>query len=302
MECRYNRRTMMKTLGLGAGAACLAAPAALGAPKRRLKIGHTSITWGSKPDAAEPGIKDSARLGYYGYESLGETLEAWEAKGGLGRILDENNIPLPSTYLHVNLTAAERRKDELAKLVRWGNILKKYGGKVGVLGPNGVERSSFDFKANKTNIVATLNEAGKALGDIGLVTTIHQHTNTCIMTSDEVYAVMESVDTRYVKFGPDVAQLAKGGADPVKIVKDFASVIRSVHLKDFLGGPHWAGYCPLGQGKVDIPAVMDVLETAKDLEFVMVELDGSPNPPLAPFDAARTSKEYLMKLGYKFRS
>ena len=302
MECQYNRRTMMKTLGLGVGAACLAAPAAPGAPKRRLKIGYTSITWGSKPDAAEPGIKDSARLGYHGYESLGETLEAWEAKGGLGRILDENRIPLPSTYLHVNLTASERRKDELARLVRWGNILKKYGGKVGVLGPNGVERSSFDFKANKTNIVATLNEAGKALGDIGLVASIHQHTNTCIMTSDEVYAVMESVDTRYVKFGPDVAQLAKGGADPVKIVKGFAPVIRSVHLKDFLGGPHWSGYCPLGQGKVDLPAVMEVLETAKDLEFVMVELDGSPNPPMAPFDAARTSKEYLMKLGYTFRS
>jgi hypothetical protein len=34
----------------------------------------------------------------------------------------------------------------------------------------------------------------------------------------------------------------------------------------------------------------------------MVELDSSRNPPLAPFDAARTSKEYLQTLGYAFRS
>ena len=34
------------------------------------------------------------------------------------------------------------------------------------------------------------------------------------------------VDTKYVKFGPDVGQLAKGGSDPVKVVKDFLPLIR----------------------------------------------------------------------------
>jgi len=149
---------------------------------------------------------------------------------------------------------------------------------------------------------ALAGDVGKALSDIGLVATLHPHTDTCIMTRDEAYAVMESVDARYVKFGPDVGQFAKMGYDPVKIVKDFAPVIRSVHLKDFLGGPHWAGYCPLGQGNVDIPAVMEALEAAKDLEFAMVELDGTPNAPMTPFETAKASKVYLEKLGYAFTS
>jgi inosose dehydratase len=300
MQHTIDRRGAIKTLGL----ACLAAPLAHAAPKRRLKIGHTSITWGSTPAAAEPGIKDVAKLGYHGYESLGETLEAWEAKGGLGRVLTENNMPLPSTYLHLRMNVDDPavRKQEVAKVVRWGVLLKKLGGSVGVFGPNGVNRTTYDFKAAKPGIVATLNDAAKALNDIGLVATLHQHTNTCVMTSEEVYAVMEAVDTRYVKFGPDVAQLAKGGADPVKIVKDFVSLIHSVHLKDFLDGPHWSGYSPLGQGKVDIPAVMDVLETAKNLEYVMVELDGSRDAPMTPFETAQATKAYLIKLGYTFRS
>ena len=113
---------------------------------------------------------------------------------------------------------------------------------------------------------------------------------------------MDSVDTRVVKFGPDVGQLAKGGSDPVKILKDFLPLIRSIHLKDYLGGPHWAGYCPLGQGKVDLPGVMDVLEQSSELKFVMVELDPSPNPPMSAFETARTTKDYLKKLGYTFRS
>jgi inosose dehydratase len=304
MQRAIDRRSAIKTLGLGVGAACLLSPAAHAAPQRRLKIGHTSITWGSTPAAAEPGIIDVAKLGYNGYESLGETLEAWEAKGGLGKVLTANNMPLPSTYLHLRMNVDDpaQRKEQVARVVKWGVLLKKYGGSVGVFGPNGVNRATYDFNASKAGIVATLNDAAKALADIGLAATLHPHTDTCVMMRDEIYAVLESVDTKYVKFGPDVGQLAKGGADPVKIVKDFAPLIQSVHLKDFLGGPNWAGYCPLGQGKVDIAAVMDVLETSKDLEYVMVELDGSRDAPMTPFETAKASKEYLMKLGYTFRS
>jgi inosose dehydratase len=303
-ERGIDRRIAIKKLGFGLAAASLVPSPAHAAPKRRLKIGQTGIAWGFTPADAEPGIKDTARLGYYGYESLGETLEAWEAKDGLGRILTENKMPLPSTYFHLrmNIDDPSQRKEELRKLVRWGNILKKYGGSVGVLGPNHVDRAKYDFTASKAGIVATLNEAGKSLSDLGLDVTLHPHTDTCVMTREEAYSVMESVDTRYVKFGPDVGQFAKMGYDPVKIVKDFAPVIRSVHLKDFLGGPHWAGYCPLGQGNVDLPAVMEVLETAKDLEFAMVELDGTPNAPMTPFETAKASKEYLEKLGYTFKS
>jgi len=300
MEPTFGRREFCQAIG---GALTLAgAPATQAAPKRKLKIGHTSITWGFRPENAEPGIRQSAKLGYHGYESLGEVLEAWEAKGGLGRILDEAGIPLPSTYFAVNLTGAEQRTAEVEKVVRWGKILKKLGGSVAVIGPNGVKRAEFDFRASKAGIVAALNDIGKALHDLGLAAAVHQHTRTCIETSEEVYAVMEAVDSRYVTFGPDVAQLAAGGADPVRILKDFLPVITNIHLKDWNGGPHWAGYCPLGQGKVDLPAVMDVLEKSTRLKYVMVELDPSRNPPMTPEETARASKVYLQKLGYPFRS
>ena len=97
-------------------------------------------------------------------------------------------------------------------------------------------------------------------------------------------------------------QVPQGGADPVKVVKDFLPLIRHVHLKDWNGGPHWAEYCPLGQGKVDLPAVLDLLEQSKDMKIIMVELDPSAKAPLTPIETARTSKEYLQKLGYAFRS
>jgi inosose dehydratase len=301
MDSRWNRREFVGTVGLGVGAACLFAQAQK-LPERRLKIGHTGITWGYRPGDAEPAIRAVASLGYYGFESFGNILEAWEPKGGLGRVLEAFNLPLISAYCGVNLTDPDRRKDEVAKIVGWGKLIKKYGGTVAVIGPNGVKRANYDFAANKANIVAALNDIAKALADEGVTGVLHQHTGTCVEVRDEVYSVLESVDTNYVKFGPDIGQLAKGGSDPVKVVSDFIGIIRHVHLKDFLGGPYWDAYCPLGQGKVDVPAVMDVLEKADEPKIAMVELDPSRNAPLTPLEAARTSKDYLKTLGYTFRS
>jgi inosose dehydratase len=57
---------------------------------------------------------------------------------------------------------------------------------------------------------------------------------------------MEAVNSNVCKFAPDVGQLQKGGADAAKVVKDFLPITVHMHLKDWIGGEHMAGYCPLG--------------------------------------------------------
>jgi inosose dehydratase len=297
-EFQSRRRFAFSSLG----AAAVLAGCGESKPQRRLKIGHTGITWGFKPENAPDAIRDVASLGYHSFESFGSILQAWEDKGGLDKILDENKLPLISAYCPVNLIDPAKRGEEVEKLVRWGKLIKKCGGSVAVIGPTSVKRDSFDFAASKPNLVAALNDLSKATADIGVVSVLHQHTGTCIETRDEVYSIMEAVDTKYVKFGPDVGQLQKGGADPVKIVSDFVSLIEHVHLKDFDGGPHYLGYCPLGQGKVNLAAILDLLEKSPIKTAIMVELDPSPNMPLTPLETARISKEYLEKAGYDFRA
>ncbi len=171
-----------------------------------------------------------------------------------------------------------------------------------MIGPNNVKRPSYDFAASKADIIAALNEMCKALDGIGVIGALHQHTGTSVETRDETYAVMEAVDTRYVKFGPDVGQLQKGGSDPVKVVKDFLSIVRHVHMKDFDGGPHYEGYCPLGKGKVDVAALCDLLDGSGNELMIMAELDPSKGMPLAPLEAATINKQTLQQLGFAFRT
>ena len=294
MNTPVNRRTFCKAIGLSVTGAAVV----LGAEQRRLKAGHTGITWGNDIQQA---IQDCGSLGFHGFETFGQVIEAWEAKGGLGPLLEQNQLPLISAYCTFNMTDPSKRKDELDKMRRWGQLIRKYNGTVCVMGPNQVPRDSYVFGENKANIIASLNETAKTLTDMGLTAALHQHTGTCVMTKDEVYGTLNAVDTRYVKFGPDVGQLQKGGNDPVQVISDFLSLVRHVHLKDFDGGEYYLGYCPLGQGKVNLPKVLDLLENSGNRLMIMAELDPSPNMPLTATKAATINRDYLQKMGYTFR-
>jgi inosose dehydratase len=308
-----NRRIFSKTLFTGTlGATWLAAK------KLTLHIGHTGLTWiplGGRPAGPRPAInpmedpqyvedavRDIATLGFYGIELFGNQIEAMESHGGVGAALEKYKLPLISAYCGANLSDPSQRKDSLAKMLGWAKLVKNYNGKVIVVGPNGVRRNTYDFKAHKDDIVTTLNELGKAITDMGLTAVLHQHTGTCVETRDETYAVMEAVDTRVVKFGPDIGQLQKGGSDPVQVVKDFLPLVQHMHLKDYDGGSEYLGYCPLGRGKVDIPAILSMMEGRKTAGLVMVELDSPPPQPLPAVETARIAEAYLQKQGITFRA
>ena len=304
MDGRIDRRTFGQHVLAGMSAGLL--PAALGAAQTRLlRIGCTALIWGAvprTPDNLTAAVRDMAALGFHGFETFASIVHDWDAKGTLAPLLAEHRIPLVSAYATVQLTDPSTRKENLAQLIQWGQALKKHGGRFMVLAPNGVKREAYAFAEHRAAIVAGLNDYAKAMNDIGLGAGLHQHTNTAVESRDETYAVMESVDTRYVKFAPDVGQLQKGGADAAKVIKDFASITVHMHLKDFKGWEHFAGYCPLGEGKVDLKGILDTVEAANPGANVMHELDGSANPPYTPRQTAEIGKKYLQGLGYTFRT
>jgi inosose dehydratase len=296
------RREFGKAVAAGFGAAAF--PSLAAAQSRRLRIGCTALIWGALPRTPEnltAAVRDMASLGFHGFETFASIVNDWDAKGTLAPLLAEHRIPLVSGYSTVQLTDTSPRKENLAQLIQWGKAVKKNGGRFMVLAPNGVKRDGYNFREHKQHIISGLNEYAKAMNDLGLGAGLHQHTGTAVESRDETYAVMEAVDTRYCKFAPDVGQLQKGGADAARVVKDFLPITVHMHLKDYKGWEHFAGYCPLGEGTVDLKAILDMVEGANPNANIMHELDGSANAPYTPLQTAQIGKAYLRKLGYTFR-
>ena len=315
MAGSVNRRTFTKAILTGIGATAVPRVGASAAPTtpatgqslpaKQLRIGCTALVWNAfprAPEALETAVRDMSELGYKGFETFGEVIEDWDKKGTLEKLIAQYKIPLISAYSTLDVINPAARNDEIATIVRWGKILQKHGAHFMVIAVRGARREGYDFAAHRANIVSALNDYGKAMADLGLGSGLHQHTNTPIETRDEVYAVMESVDTRVFKFAPDVGQLQKGGADAAKVVKDFASITVHMHLKDFVNGPHMGGYSPLGIGMVDLKSILETMEEANPKANIMHELDGSRNMPYTPRQTAEISKWYLQKLGYMLGS
>jgi inosose dehydratase len=251
-------------------------------------------------------VEDAAatcsKLGFYGFETFGDVLDKWEPNGGLKPVLERNGIQLVSAYCTLNLTEKARREETLTKAKNWAQLIRKTGGRIFVLGPNSVKRDTYVYADNKQNIIETLNEAAKLISEQGLTSVLHQHTGTCIESRDETYATLDAIDHRHLKFGPDVGQLKKGGVDPVKVVKDYLPQVQHMHLKDFDGkDKSLVYYCPLGEGQVDIPAILNLMAGRKIAGMVMVELDNDPRDPshVPSAELAASSQQYLKKIGWR---
>jgi len=321
MKETLDRRTFSQLLAMSLAATATAGVSAWAqAKKRNVVIGHTGITWpgrsggggrrggGGPPPPPDPALneaifKDVSELGFAGLELFDWQINGLESQGLLSGFVEKYKLPLISSYTSVNLTDPAQRAGTIAAAVAVGGIMKKYGGKTIVIGPSGrVGGESYNYNDHKQNIVTTLNELGKAVTDIGLVAALHQHTGTAVETRDETYATMEAVDTRYVKFGPDIGQLLKGGVDPVPVVKAFLPVVQHMHFKDWVGGPSMAGYCPLGLGKVDLVGILDLMEGRKLEGMIMVELDRGGEMPYTPRETAQIARDWLVKSGVAMKA
>ena len=276
----------------------------------RLLVGHTGITW--LDPVAEQGIKCIAELGFNYIEVFAWVLKAFHDEGR-SDICRNYNIPLISSYYSIDIVDPSKREAEMAKLSEWTDIVVSMGGKFATFGGNGVPRRNFNFEENKKYIVEFVNEAAKILDSKGMKLNFHPHTGTPVETEEEIRSFLDAVDTKLVGFAPDIGQIQKGGADPVKITKDYVSIIRLVHFKDYCGKVDYnadgkeidqsgfACYCPLGQGVVDLKGVLEILEKYGPFDGpIMVELDGTSNMPMSAEKAVTINKEYMEGLGYRF--
>lgn len=270
------------------------------------KLGHTGITWPFTPDGAREAMADIASLGYRGIELFGFVIDAYP--GGVEGVradLDRFGLQLAGAYCSVSLVDPAARQEDVRRMSNWADKVKALGGGVVVVGPTPRKRSSYgteDYRA----IRLALGEIGRACADKGVSACFHPHTGTPVETREEISMVMDEIDADVVAMAPDTGQIAKGGADPVEVVRTYASLVRHIHLKDYVGGTArtdshgeladrtgYLDYLPLGDGVVDFAAIAGVLADAGFDGWWMAELDGTPASPVPPKLAASTSWHYL---------
>lgn len=265
------------------------------------KIGHTGITWTTQP--VEEKVADAASVGFSAFETFGHVIEEYPGGASAFRdMVEGHGIVYSASYAARTYINPAKAKDDIAQAVAWARLTKSAGGDTLMVSCNSREKDSYTRQEYK-GLADTLNEIGKQVtNELGLTVALHPHTGTVIETPEQISEVVEQLDPRYIGFGPDTGQIAQAGGDAVEVVTKYRDVVRHVHVKDYGGTPvvhhddgskddptGYSGYVPVGSGVIDFASLFRALKEVGFHGWLNVELDGTPEAPRPPKQAAEMS-------------
>jgi inosose dehydratase len=149
-------------------------------------------------------------------------------------------------------------------------------------------------------LVDGLENAAAIATEHGLRPAVHPHAGSYIEFEDEVERLLD--DTK-LDLCFDTGHAAYAGVAPAEALRTYGARVAHVHLKDVSGAVlgriqaeplgFWeavaAGvFCPLGEGVVDLPAVLDALAEAEYSGYATIEQDRVPGSGAPLDDLARS--------------
>lgn len=294
------RRQFVATVGGAAAAAALGDVARAAAD---IKFGYAAITWQGEDRQA---IEDVAALGFPGIQLRSNLLpEFGEKPAALKELLAAHRLTMVAFSSGNMRIDPAVEKEELDKHVRHARFVREVGGLYLQLTderPKGRPLTPADFK----RMGGLLTELGKRTADLGIPIGYHNHMNNLGERPEEVRAVLDAADPRYVKLELDTAHYQQGGGDPAAAIREYKDRLLFLHIKDLESPvPGATGdlsrsyrFVELGRGKVNLKAVFAALEETSFRGWAVIELDRVPDDARTPKESAQICKKYIEGLGY----
>jgi inosose dehydratase len=157
-------------------------------------------------------------------------------------------------------------------------------------------------------LVGGLRRAASVADAHGLRAVVHPHAGGFVEFDDEIERVLQDTD---LDLCVDTGHAAYAGIAPERLIERCGDRLGHVHLKDVRGDvlarvraerlDFWAAigegaFCPLGEGVVDLPAVLGALDAAAYAGYATIEQDRVAGRG-SPLDDLAASRRVLVSAG-----
>lgn len=267
------------------------------------QVGYHAITWG---DQTEQAINEISQLGFPGIQIRAADYQKYaDRPAAFKELMAAKKLTLVSISSGRATINADTKKQEIEERVKIAKWMKDVGGLYlqttdGVRLQQGVNDPDDYRKLGKQ-----LTEIGKrTFTEHGIKLGYHNHMTNLGERHDEYDRIMNATDPKYVWALVDIAHMQAAGGDPVRFTRDYISRLLYPHFKDVI--VHSAGptrldgktvrpkfdFVELGQGKVNIPGVLQIMKDYRWKGWIVIELDSTP-AGRTPKESASVSKKYV---------
>ena len=251
-----------------------------------MRIGYETITWRMDIEQA---FRDISSVGFPGVEIAG--MHAVGVRDDILSLLHENSLSLIAAYVGGSYIDDEYYNDyELPHFKEVCHFLQSSGSASHVVIAGGMKRPEGNTREDYEVMASALNTMGKYATECGLQPCYHPHRGTMVEFPDQIRDIANLTDAKYVKFCFDIAHLVSGGGDPARLCREFSDRLIYIHLKDIDDRNR---FVELGEGRINIKEVWDVLRKINFDGPLVVEVDSSDNPR----ESCKRNKEFLESLG-----
>jgi inosose dehydratase len=218
-------------------------------------------------------ITEIGQTGYQGIELFDGNLIDYEGRlGELRDRLDDAGLRLVAVYSGGNFIFPEILPEELWRMRKAADLAAEMGAEHFVVG-GGSKRTAPATEEDYMCLAAALDQVADLAQQRGLLAHYHPHLTTMAETPEQIRKVLSSSN---IFFCPDTAHLAAAGGDPAQLIIEHANRIKYVHLKDCRHAPF--AFLPLGEGELDMGAILEALIAIQYEGWVTVELDAYHDP------------------------
>jgi len=283
------------------------------------RVACSPLAWGAV--LAETFLDDAAGAGFAGVELHDRQIEPFARQPGRLRILlEERQLAVAATPFTGWFFERDQQREELERLRRVADFVGEAGGQGVICFRAERHPARRDMIAGEPPLLPLTRDRLAALGDtldrlcdvcrdFGLTGAFANRVGTFVETPDEYREVIERTQPELVKLAPDVGHWAYAGGDPAALVRQERTRLAYLELKDFdqqvfdvvrearLGFRHFlrdGGFKPLGEGSLDLEAILMPLEKAEYGGWVggtrndaaATERSGADEPRLPPHPPA----------------
>jgi inosose dehydratase len=256
-------------------------------------------------------------------EAAGYSATEWASimpkdPGVLAKDLQARGLRMLGGFVGLELRNPEKRGEEVQRGLEIGRYFQSLGASFLIAADSGDARRIEEAghvnpaggltDAQWESLGAGLNELAASLQPAGVRLVFHNHVGTYVETEAETSRLLDATEATLVGWCLDCGHLAYGGGETLRMLEKYGDRVGYVHLKDVDGdllrrsreegwGFHDALkrfiFARLGEGVVNIPAVIQALKGHRYDGWLVIEQDTTP---LNPTEVARENRLYLEKL------